>query len=194
VAVLSQKHLPIGLILMGGGPIIPFTFGIPVLGAIRPQEFAVIRPARGQVVHTAERPFLDTFGQGVAHLQASGHTGWGSGAYEIPGVLLFKALEFLFTEYHTRQMTLARAGLDPALVQLWWIDTLNLQAFSIYPLAFHAKKTSSHPLLYYYSIQAVVLIDFLQGDWEDIPEPGIVQGQADGLAQGFTDLAESFAA
>lgn len=191
--VLSQKHSPIGLVLQGGGPIIPFTFGVPGLGAIRPQEYSLGRSSRGAVIHTAKDAFLDTFGEGVPQLSVSGHTGWGSGRFVIPGILLFKVLEFLFNDYHRRTMNLVRAGQSPTSVQLWWLDTLNLQALSIYPLHFVAKKTSSHPLLYYYSLQALVLADLLQGAVNTVLD-SVKVGNAPNLASGFGDLSKSMAA
>jgi hypothetical protein len=191
VPPLSQKYLPIGILLSGGpGPFIPFTFGIPGLGAIRPQEYGLARPARGQVIHTAADAFLDTFGEGVPQLQISGHTGWGAGLFEIPGIVLFKAFEFIVQNYHTRQRLLISQGQDPAAVKMLWLDTLNLQALSIYPLVFQAKKTSSRPLLYYYTFQAVVLLDYLSGFLQNISTPG--GGGAAGLGQAVLDIKVGF--
>jgi hypothetical protein len=196
--LFGQKYRPIGLILMGGGAFIPFTFGLPYVSPIRPQDYQLVRPARGQVIHTVANAFLDTFGPGVPILQVSGHTGWGGGGWQIPGIIHFKGLEFLFNEYHARQIRLAKAGTDPAVVQLWWLDTLNLQALSIYPLQFLAKKTSNRPLLFFYSIQAAILLDLLQDPVGTFGggggAPSAAAGNAGGLTAGLTGLQSSFTA
>jgi hypothetical protein len=192
VPPIPQKYLPIGIVLSGGpGPLIPFTFGVPGLGAIRPQEYGLSQPARGQVIHTAADAFLDTFGQGVSQLQISGHTGWGAGLFEIPGIILFKAFEFIVQNYHTRQQRLISQGQDPAAVKMLWLDTLNLQALSIYPMVFQAKKTSSRPLLYYYTFQAVVLMDYLGSFLQNLATPPGI-GDAAGLGQAVLDIKVDF--
>ena len=80
---------------------------------------------------------------------------------------------------------------------MWWMDTLNLQALSIYPLAFQAKKTSSRPLLYYYTLSAAVLCGLPSGSGRPDhglggPWPTIAAGNSAGLAAGLTDLQGSF--
>jgi hypothetical protein len=158
---LSQKNKPIMFLLQGGGPFIPFVFGVPIVGAIRPEQYQLTRAGRGAVTQTEGGAFLDEFGEGPAQLMIAGHTGWGAG-YELPGVIKVKALEAIFIEYLRRYQRLKEANADPSIVQLWFLDSLNLEAFSVYPMQFSLERNKGRPLLYYYRMQFIVLVDLLQ--------------------------------
>jgi hypothetical protein len=159
VPPLSQKYLPILFLLQGGGFTLPIPFGVP-LGIIRPEHYSFSRTSRGTVTQTAGTAFLDDYGEGPGQLQIAGHTGWGAG-YEPPGVFKLKALEAMFVEYEARRMRLRDRNADPNVVQLWMLDSLNLEALSLYPLEFSLDRTRAKPLLYYYRMRFVVIADLL---------------------------------
>lgn len=130
-------------------------------GVIHPEGYSYRRPSRGVVINTLDSAFLDDFGEGVGMISIEGHTGWGGGD---TGLLQFKNLELMFEEYHLRRDAIANSdtGQDPSIIQLWLIDTLNLEASSIWPEEFIMSKSKSRPLLYQYSMRMVVLKDLLK--------------------------------
>jgi hypothetical protein len=157
---LSQKYLPIIFALYGSGIPIVVPFGIPGLGLIRPEQLSIQRSSRGTLMNTAEDAFLQDFGEGIPRLTIAGHTGWDSGPLSgLPG---FKLLEALFVDYLQQRRRLATSGQDPNKVQLLYIDTLNVEAFSVYPHEFTLERTKQRPLLYMYRMQFSVLKDLLQ--------------------------------
>lgn len=160
VSPLGQKYRPILFALYGSGVPLVVPFGIPALGLVRPEQLSISRSARGTVVHTAEDAFLEDFGEGIPRLTIAGHTGWnGSPLAGLPG---FKLLEGLFINYLQQRRRLATVGSDPNGVQLVYIDTLNVEAFSVYPHEFVLERTRQRPLLYMYRMQFSVLKDLLQ--------------------------------
>lgn len=126
-------------------------------GVIRPQEISFTRPAKGTVINTAEGAFLDDFGEGVATITMSGHTGYGQGG----GLPALKLIELLIIEYHSRRQTLRNSGADPNAIRLWFLDALNYEAFSVYPMSFTVQRSKEHPLWVYYQLQMVGLDDLL---------------------------------
>lgn len=158
---ISQRNLPIVIILQGGELFaeffpLPFIFGPG--GIIRPEAWQLIRPSRGTVVHTAEDAFLEDYGPGVPTLLLSGHTGWDNPT-GLAGIVAFQLLEAMFQEYLRRRKRNAAAGFDPDNVRLIYLDTLNIQAFLVYPQEFHAEKSKRNALLYYYRLRFTVLVD-----------------------------------
>jgi hypothetical protein len=157
---ISQKWMPIIFALYGSGIPIVVPFGIQQVGLIRPEQLTISRQARGTVIHTAEDAFLEDFGEGVPRLTMAGTTGWNSSV--IAGLPGLKLLEGLFVDYLQQRKKLAKSGGDPNAVQLVYIDTLNFEAFSVYPHEFTLERTRQRPLLYMYRMQFSVLKDLLQ--------------------------------
>jgi hypothetical protein len=162
---ISQKNRPIILILQGGeffslGIIpVPFLFGSPG-GIVRPENLQILRPARGTVVHTAGAAFLDDFGEGVGTIVMQGHTGWSEPA--LAGEVAFQQLRLMFQEYLARRKRTKLANLDPDGVRLIYLDSLNLEAFLVYPHEFSLKRSRTRPLLYMYHLRLSILRDLLQ--------------------------------
>lgn len=163
--------LPIGVLLFGGGIPIPHLFDQDTaLGTTPPETLQYARISRGNVVNTAGGAHVEDWGEGIGQLSVYGHTGWKAGG--IPGEVRFKALEALFVEYEDRRDRLARAGADPDVVQLWWLDAMNLEALSIYPHEFVLERSRTRPLLQFYRIRASVLVDLLKEAIYSIPTSG----------------------
>lgn len=161
---LDQTDLPIIFALQGGsfflGPIpAPVIFGTAA-GLVRPERLDIDRPTRGLITHTAGTAFLDDFGEGVQELAFVGTTG-----YDNPtgwaGLASWKALEFLLIEYERRRERTAALLQDPNDVKLYYFDTLNLEAFSLYPRRFRMTRNKQRPLLYNYDLRFDVLADLL---------------------------------
>jgi hypothetical protein len=127
-------------------------------GVIRPQELSITRPGKGVVINTADGAFLDDFGEGVATILLGGHTGWDQGG----GLAALKTIEQLFIEYHSRRSFMRQNNMDLNAVQLWYIDTLNLEAFSIYPQEFSVTRSREHPLWLFYRMKLIGLADLLE--------------------------------
>jgi hypothetical protein len=130
-------------------------FGSP--GILKPESISYNRIARGTVSNTIDGAFLDDFGEGLPSVQIQGHTGLKTGGFEA-----FKLLELMFQSYLFRRQQLLKQEQDPSGVSLWLIDTVNVEAVSIYPMSFTLERSRAHPLLYNYRIQAVVLTDLLE--------------------------------
>lgn len=162
-----QKNLPIFIILEGGASFasfipIPFVMGLPNT-IIRPESLHLTRPARGTVINTAKNAFLEDFGEGVGQIVIQGHTGWSDKEGPIAGVFAFKLLEEIFIEYLRRRAAAAKAGLEPdKTVFLFYVDTLNLLAFTVYPQEFVLERIKTRPLLYFYRLRFTTLVDLLQ--------------------------------
>jgi hypothetical protein len=139
-------------------------FGKP--GIEHPEMWTYRRPSRGTVINTVGGAFLDDFGEGVGRITIEGHTGWFQGD---GGLVQFKNLEQIFIQYHARRDALtATEGADPNAIQLYMIDTLNLEASSVYPEDFTMVRSRNRPLLYQYRISLVVLVDLLQAAISDL--------------------------
>lgn len=167
---MSTSHtiLPIVFTLVGG-PFIPMfqVFGTPEgpspAGCIRPETLFISRPARGTVVNTAGAAFLEDFGEGIPVLEMSGTTGFGGeiSGYSA-GFTVFKNIELMFENYLSRRQQLSEGGIDPNIVRLFYFDTLNAEAFMVYPNEFVFERSKSRPLLFQYRMRLTVLQDILE--------------------------------
>lgn len=196
VPAINQKDLPIVLTLfsnsVAGALSVPGT-AIPIVtvfggpsGIVRPESISMARPARGTVSNTIGAAFLDDFGEGIGVVTLQGHTGWQTG-----GLSAFSALKLTFTEYLARRKALREAGEDPNAIQLWYIDTLNLEAFSVYPVQFSLERTRNRSLLYFYRIQLLVLTDLLQQLTAKVGDP-LSKGQGTSIINGLQGLVNTF--
>jgi hypothetical protein len=159
--LLSNQELrPIVFILIGGGIPIPIPFGVPFIGMVRPEHISYERRSRGQVIGTYDSAFLEDFGQGVTQITLSGSTGLNETILSgLPGM---KLIEAVFIEYLERRKRISDSGGDPNVVTLLLIDTLNAEAFKVYPHEFVLEKTRQRPFLYFYRMRLSALQDALQ--------------------------------
>lgn len=156
--VISQKDRPVGLVVLDWAGLSPFgitiPFGIPTfyLFSPRPEDLIYTHPSRGNIIQTFDGGFVDDFGEGLADIMATGHTGW-NGAL-LPGELKFYALrDLVVLNYHARRAAKASAGLPIDDVKMYWVDTLNVCVYEVYPLTFTLKRTRTSPLLYRFTIR-----------------------------------------
>ncbi|WP_295455824.1 hypothetical protein [uncultured Thiodictyon sp.] len=147
---ISQKDRPIGLLLLDS------TFPLPAFTLLspRPEDLQYTHPGRGTVVQTFNGGFVDDFGEGLTDISVSGHTGWAGGS--VPGELQFYTLrDLVVLQYHQARKTKADAGQSIDTVKLYWVDTLNLFVYEVYPVSFTSKKNRQRPLLYQYSMRLI---------------------------------------
>lgn len=187
-----QKTAPIALILFGAGIPMFAAFAVPGIGIIRPQSIRVTREGKGTVYHTDRSAYLDDFGQGAATLLVNGHTGFNQ--HLLSGLPSFKLMEAIFVEFLERRARLRDQNRDPNLTQLWWIDTLMAEAFSVYPMQFTGDKTAGKPLFYFYGFHFVVIRDLLQEavyqaiDFLSGPALGAISEAVEPIVDGFAGL------
>lgn len=158
----SQKDLPIGLVLtmgMGmGGISIPMPVSFHLMYP-RPEDIQYTYPTRGTVIQTFDGGFVDDFGEGLVDILVSGNTGWRGGLLD--GKTSFIALrELVIRMYHKLRALQAAASLPIENVKLYWVDTLNLCVYEVYPLSFTGKKNKQHPLLYQYTLRMTGIKSF----------------------------------
>lgn len=148
---------PIAFVLDDVGSI-----GAPVTLSIRPEDLTRNEPSRVAVHQTLGRTvqgWVDNFGAGLPSVSISGHTGWRhSAGTGMDGAQAFEALNQLVAhDYHEAKQSAINRGLDPALVKLLFVDTLDNFAWSVTPTQFVLRRSKSRPLLWQYniSLQAV---------------------------------------
>lgn len=129
----------------------------PVYLRIRPEDLTRTEPSRVAVHQTLGRDvsgWVDNFGAGLPSLTIAGHTGWRwSTGSATDGATAFDDLNFLVADqYHQAKQRAIDDGLDPALVRLIFVDTLDNFAWSVVPTQFVLRRSKSRPLLYQYNI------------------------------------------
>lgn len=152
---------PIGFLIQGpGGP------GTPIVLPIRPEDLTINEPSRVAVHQTLGRGvgegvtgWVDNFGAALPTATITGNTGWrvqlGSG---VDGVDAFAQLnELVMREYHAAKQAAINNGMDPALVKLLYVDTLNDRCWSVVPTSFVMRRSKSRPLLIQYNISLQAL-------------------------------------
>jgi hypothetical protein len=144
----------------------PIAFALDNIGAvgraislnIRPEDLTRNESSRSAVhqtlAHGEVRGWLDNFGSGLPSVTISGHTGWrhavGTG---MDGAQAFDALnQLVMHDYHNAKQAAINRGIDPALVKLLFIDTLDGFAWSVVPTQFTLRRSKSRPLLWQYNI------------------------------------------
>lgn len=168
----SQKNRPIALVISDGGAISWMHVFLP-----RPEEVTFVHPTRAAVNQTFDGAWVDDFGQGVVEINISGHTGWRGANLmlaNVPGeVQAYNLRNAVMNTYHSLRESRARAAQDPDLVEMLFIDTLNLCGYVVYPTSFQLRRHKSRPLLYQYQIKLTALNEFyvlenLVGDTGDL--------------------------
>jgi len=130
---------------------------------IRPEELTRTDVSRATVQQTLGGGWVDDFGPGLATINISGTTGWrmnaaAQGNAAIDGVDQFAKLKTqTFTGWHKRRNDAVKAGKDPKLVTLFFVDTLDSTMDSVAPMNFTLRRSKSRPLLMQFNISMLVL-------------------------------------
>jgi hypothetical protein len=152
----SQRNRPIGFHGSTGS----YTL------SIRPEELTRYEPSRLAVQQTLGGAWVDGFDRGITVIKISGTTGWHGGpadGNQLSGEAQFQQLRSqAFTAWHSARAAIVASGGDPSAVELYFVDTLNLQADLVAPKAFTLRRSKSRPLLMQYSIELLVLQDAAQ--------------------------------
>lgn len=160
---LFQEQLPLAFLLIGGG--IPLTVIFDSqYGAIKPENLHYTRPSRRIIYNTASRDtaFLDDWGEGVGRLSIAGHTGWAPGSVgtdPFSGLVLFKTLETMITQFWNQRQALITAGQNPGNVHLLFFDTNNVEVLDCYPDSFTLSRSKQRSQLYMYRMEFTILLD-----------------------------------
>lgn len=161
----SQKHLPIGIVILmdTGFNIGGFDIPLPVSGYLfnpRPESVDYNYPTRGTVIQTFDGGFVDDFGEGLVDITVSGHTGWGKGLV-MDGYLAFITFrELVVRMYHELRAQQAAAGAPIENVKMYWVDALHAVAYEVYPVSLVTKKNRQRPLLYQYTLKMTGIKSF----------------------------------
>lgn len=118
---------------------------------VNPEEFNIDRQERVQVVQTLGDPFVDDFGIGLSTLNIRGTTGWRTrpGAYGLDGKATFDALnKKIIGRYHELRLEKQKAGLDPDLIKMVVVNTVDELVYRVVPVTFKLMRNRNRPLLY----------------------------------------------
>lgn len=108
------------------------------------------------VQNTFGNAWIDSFGPGIATINISGTSGWGSGDLDIDWLEQFTQLrEVAFTKWH--EITQGETDLTP--FAFFFIDALDNRTAKCVPQNFTMKRSKSRPLLIQYNIQLLVIED-----------------------------------
>ncbi len=145
---IAQNERPVMLILYGGLPWM-FWFVPP------PEDMSYTYPTRATAINTLGGAYVDDFGSAIAEINIRGNTGYKMGGSMITsGDLLMASLRNMIVQsYHQQQLMLSRMGMDPDIIQLMLVDTLNLTMFKVYPRQFQLQRSKQSPLLYRFNLQ-----------------------------------------
>lgn len=103
-------------------------------------------------MQTMDGGFVDDFGEGLTDIIVTGNTGWNGGT--VSGELKFYDLrDMVVINYHNMRKIKADLGLPIDTVKMYWVDTLNLLVYEVYPLSFVARKNKQRPLLYQFTMR-----------------------------------------
>ncbi|NCA91023.1 MAG: hypothetical protein EOM92_19655 [Gammaproteobacteria bacterium] len=154
----SQKDLPIGIVvtLSSGLSFGGIDLAAPVsfyLFNPRPESIQYNYPTRGTVIQTFDGGYVDDFGEGLVDIVVSGHTGWGQGVV-MDGFMAFLTFrELVIRLFHQLRAAQAAAGLPIENVKMYWVDTLNVCVYEVYPISLMTQKNRQRPLLYQYTLR-----------------------------------------
>lgn len=147
--------------------------------AIRPEDLKRTDPSRMNIQQTLGGAWADNFGPGITQIVISGHTGWRRKQMaqdQLDGGEQFQLLfDTVFTKWHTLRNDAVKAGQNPDLVRLLFVDALDNIVAVVAPTMFTLSRSKSQPLLSKYQIMLMVLttdIDsgsFLDGIVDNLP-------------------------
>lgn len=157
---------------------------------IRPEELTHAQTSLQTPVQTLNGAFLDDFGEGLASIQISGHTGWGAGKRP-SGEAEFKKLhDAVWTKWRAARIQAVKQNRNPSNVRLLFVDDLDSLCVLVAPGQFQLKRSKSRPLLFMYSVSMTVLSDQVQPPPTDSYKPG-VPGAASTVQKGIASLQSS---
>lgn len=119
---------------------------------IRPEDLTRNDVSRLTTHQTLGGAWSDNFGPGVPTVSISGHTGWGQGGRPDGHEAFLTLHATVFNEWHKQRADAIDANLDPELVKLIFLDTLDRFAWVVSPQNFILKRNKSRPLLSQYQI------------------------------------------
>jgi hypothetical protein len=126
---------------------------------IRPEELVRPQPSRNAVAQTLGSAFVDGWGEGLANVNISGHTGW-RGGLAADGVASFQALKRdIWDAWHNRRADAVQAAQDPNKVKLYFADALDRNVDLVVPVSFSLKRSRSRPLFMVYQIAMIVIAE-----------------------------------
>jgi hypothetical protein len=67
--------------------------------------------------------------------------------------MFYNLRDMIVLRFHAMRSAKAAAGLPIDSVKMYWVDTLSLQVYEVYPVSFTARKNKQRPLLYQYTIR-----------------------------------------
>lgn len=159
----SQKYQPIGIVVTLSTSIGGFALTAPVsfyLFNPRPESIQYHYPSRGTVIQTFDGGFVDDFGEGLVDIVVSGHTGWREGVV-MDGMMAFLTFrELVIRLFHQLRAAMAAAGLPIETVKMYWVDTLNMCVYEVYPISLQTSKNRQRPLLYQYTLRLTGIKSF----------------------------------
>ena len=121
---------------------------------IRPEDLQWTQTSRTSVQQTLGGAWVDTFGEGIATINLSGHTGWRKdGAGDDWEQRFIDLNEVVFKKYHEH----VADKKDPEKVVLEFVDVLDKRAVRVVPGNFILKRNKSRPLLMQYNISLTVV-------------------------------------
>ena len=119
---------------------------------IRPEDLTRTDTSRLTTTQTLGGAWADNFGPGIPVVQLGGTTGWGA-AGRPDGLEEFQRLHStIFVEWHKQRAEVLKAGLDPDLVKLIFLDKLDQFEWVVAPQNFVLKRNKQRPLLSQYQI------------------------------------------
>lgn len=148
----SQKYRPIRFsLLLLGAPVATHDL------RVRPGELTRIEPQRTNVHNTLGGAYIDAFGAGIQQVMLSGVTGWHGGEEA------FHSLRNTINNWGTLRSDRVSAALDPDLVELIFVDTLDRMSLVVAPLEFSLMRTKHSPLMLQYRIRLAVVRELSAG-------------------------------
>lgn len=130
------------------------------------------------VQQTLGGAWVDDFGPGLDSINISGTTGWRANSSTrsnalVTGVDQFAKLKrATFGAWHERRNLAVKAGNDPMLVTLQFVDALNSTCDYVVPMSFTLRRSKSRPLLAQFNIAMLVY----KNDKYNAPTPSSPDG------------------
>ncbi len=152
----TQKDRPISFMLWDNQA----STSLAQLGlVIRPEELTRTDPSRLNDTQTLGGAWSDNFGEGLATLSLSGHTGWRGTAEEDGLALLQRLYDTVFKQWHQVRRNNTDNGIDPDGIELIFNDRMDNITVVVSPGQFQLRRHKSRPLLAQYNISMTILRD-----------------------------------
>lgn len=166
--VLEQEDRPILIIVLNEGRPVWGHWFFP-----KPDDLTYTAPTRATVLQTLGGAYVDDFGEGVREITCNGRSSYKHGPLDLLGLgdlfgeisgnlgqgeLFIKNLkDWVIRDFHRKREENARAGKDPDLYAMFFVDVLNWELWQVFPLHFMLRRHKQSPLLIQYSMRFVGL-------------------------------------